>query len=108
MCEIEESKDHCIMLEEYFGISLKQRIWLAFLATRRDTFIIPTTNCLGRLIEHSFTFWLCLDANSRCGKSIVTLKDTCLTLEQMGELTQIETFLTADKTIIAYRVSQLE
>jgi len=26
---------------------MPMRRWLAFLATRRDTFIVPTTNCLG-------------------------------------------------------------
>ncbi len=29
------------------NVTVAQRNWLAFLATRRDTFIIPTANCLG-------------------------------------------------------------
>jgi hypothetical protein len=29
------------------NVSSAQMTWLAFLATRRDTFVIPTANCLG-------------------------------------------------------------
>lgn len=46
-CLIEKSVNSCRLLNEYEGITLAQRIWLALLATRRDTFIIPTANCLG-------------------------------------------------------------
>lgn len=31
----------------YIDLTTSQKIWLAHLATRRDTYIIPTANCLG-------------------------------------------------------------
>ena len=38
----------CKALRE-LHIDKEERVWLAYLATRRDTFIVPTTNCLGYL-----------------------------------------------------------
>lgn len=49
-CEIDKSIESCKLLD-MDGISSKQRIWLAFLSTRRDTFIIPTANCLGYILN---------------------------------------------------------
>eukprot|EP01041_Mallomonas_annulata_P006251 gene6251-12656_t len=45
-CEIQKDSKYCNILESY-GINKMQRIWLTFLATRRHSIIIPTTNCLG-------------------------------------------------------------
>lgn len=38
----------CKLLREQH-IDKEERVWMAYLATRRDTFIVPTTNCLGYL-----------------------------------------------------------
>lgn len=48
-CEISKKQDSCDYLEKEMGIAKgsDQRLWLAFLATRRDTMVIPTANCLG-------------------------------------------------------------
>ena len=47
-CEIGQQKQACEYLEKQMGITASdQRTWLAHLATRRDTIIIPTANCLG-------------------------------------------------------------
>lgn len=45
-CEIDRQADACTALEEY-GLSSSQRVWLAVLATRRETLISPITNCIG-------------------------------------------------------------
>lgn len=37
----------CNQLDSLGGISRGQRLWLALLASRRDSFLIPTANCLG-------------------------------------------------------------
>jgi hypothetical protein len=46
-CAIEGDQASCTMLVEEDGLNQSQIVWLAFLATRRDTFIVPTANCLG-------------------------------------------------------------
>lgn len=48
MCEIEKKVVFCKKLQDFSSsISKGQRLWLALLATRRDSFLIPTANCLG-------------------------------------------------------------
>lgn len=49
-CEIDKDENSCKLLRE-IAVSKDQRVWLTHLATRRDTFIIPTTNCLGYITE---------------------------------------------------------
>jgi len=46
-CMISGKTSSCKELDAMGGISLAQRTWLAFLATRRETIILPTANCLG-------------------------------------------------------------
>ncbi len=46
-CAIGKKQRSCDELELMANISVAQRNWLAFLATRRDTYVIPTANCLG-------------------------------------------------------------
>jgi hypothetical protein len=46
-CIIEENKVACQQLDEIDSLTTNQKVWLAFLATRRDTIVIPTTNCFG-------------------------------------------------------------
>jgi hypothetical protein len=46
LCEIEKSISHCQLLEGD-GVSKDERIWLAYLSSRRDTYIIPAANCIG-------------------------------------------------------------
>ena len=36
-------------------ISEDERIWLAFLATRRDTFILPAANCIGYIKDKRYS-----------------------------------------------------
>ena len=45
-CEVNKMEDFCKKLTE-INIKPNDRIWLAYLATRRDTYIVPTVNCLG-------------------------------------------------------------
>lgn len=44
---IQKSQSACLQLEEFGKFSVAQKTWLAYLASRRDTFIIPTANCVG-------------------------------------------------------------
>ena len=44
---VEKKISSCEQLDLMGGISKGQRTWLAFLATRRETLIIPTANCMG-------------------------------------------------------------
>lgn len=46
MCEIKKSKFHCDLLK-LNNVLKNERIWLAYLATRRDTYVIPAANCIG-------------------------------------------------------------
>jgi hypothetical protein len=46
-CMIEENKVACQQLDQIDSLTTNQKVWLAFLATRRDTIVIPTTNCFG-------------------------------------------------------------
>lgn len=46
-CALDGEQKACNTLVDADGLSSSQIIWLAFLATRRDTFIIPSANCLG-------------------------------------------------------------
>ena len=46
-CAVDGDRKACDSLVDSDGLSTSQIIWLAFLATRRDTFIIPSANCLG-------------------------------------------------------------
>lgn len=49
-CEISRHQPSCEFLDKQMGVvSSDQRVWLAFLATRRDTVVIATANCLGYL-----------------------------------------------------------
>jgi hypothetical protein len=45
-CEIDQEKASCERLREY-DVDHGERVWLAYLVTRRDVYIIPTVNCLG-------------------------------------------------------------
>lgn len=51
-CEINRSQESCSTLVQHFNITESQRVWLTLLATRRDSFIIPTANCLGHKLRH--------------------------------------------------------
>jgi hypothetical protein len=46
-CVIRKDKASCERLDAMQGITEGQRTWLAFLATRRETIILPTANCMG-------------------------------------------------------------
>jgi predicted deacylase len=47
-CVIDKENSFCDKLDSFGeSISLEQRKWLAFLATRRDTIIVPAANCVG-------------------------------------------------------------
>ena len=46
-CTIQHHVSSCNALDNMGGISVAQRTWLTVLATRRETIIIPTANCLG-------------------------------------------------------------
>lgn len=46
MCEIQHISGACQKLQD-FSVSKAQRLWLAFLASRRDSILVPTANCLG-------------------------------------------------------------
>jgi hypothetical protein len=51
-CLIYKITTSCKRLHETFpGLTSSQTTWLAFLSSRRDTYIIPTANCLG-YIKH--------------------------------------------------------
>lgn len=50
-CMIKKDDNSCHRLKSIGVISYDDRIWLAFLATRRDTYIIPTANCLGYMLN---------------------------------------------------------
>ena len=45
-CEVNKMENFCKKLIE-INIQPNDIIWLAYLATRRDSFIVPTANCLG-------------------------------------------------------------
>lgn len=40
----------CKLVNEY-GVTSQERRWLAFLSSRRETFAIPTANCLGYILN---------------------------------------------------------
>eukprot|EP01036_Dinobryon_divergens_P031617 gene31617-41050_t len=46
-CEISRHAASCRELDRLGGLSAAQRQWLAFLATSRDTLVVPAANCLG-------------------------------------------------------------
>ncbi len=46
-CLVSRSAKHCDELRDVSNITSAQMSWMAFLATRRDIYIIPTANCLG-------------------------------------------------------------
>jgi predicted deacylase len=46
-CEIEKKTDTCMRLRKEYRVGKKEMIWLSHLVTRRDIYIVPTTNCLG-------------------------------------------------------------
>lgn len=46
-CVMDAQADSCKQLDAMEGISQAQRVWLAFLATRRETIVVPTANCMG-------------------------------------------------------------
>ena len=46
LCEVKRSQEHCLLLEAN-EVNQAQRLWLAFLTTRRDIFSIPAANCYG-------------------------------------------------------------
>jgi len=49
-CVIEQKESTCSTLETTYDINDKRTLrWLAVLATRRDTYVIPTTNCMGHM-----------------------------------------------------------
>ena len=50
-CMIRKDDDSCHRLKSIGVTSYDDRIWLAFLATRRDTYIMPTANCLGYIMD---------------------------------------------------------
>lgn len=45
-CEIKKQSESCELVSKA-GVTKSQQMWLSFLATRRETIIIPTANCLG-------------------------------------------------------------
>ena len=46
LCEVKRSQEHCLLLEAN-EVNQAQRLWLAYLTTRRDIFSIPAANCYG-------------------------------------------------------------
>lgn len=49
-CVIDKKEDSCTNLKSMYDIADRDTLlWLTVLATRRDTYIIPTTNCMGHL-----------------------------------------------------------
>ena len=51
-CTIGQIPTSCSYLNETYGISSSRDLaWLTLLATRRDTYITPTTNCLGFIVN---------------------------------------------------------
>ena len=46
-CLIKKESPSCEKLDNMGGITFGQRTWLAHLATRRETIVIPTANCMG-------------------------------------------------------------
>lgn len=49
-CEIDMDNGACSKLVT-MGINNDDRIWLAYLATKRDTYILPAANCLGYILN---------------------------------------------------------
>lgn len=47
-CEITKKQSKCELLDAA-SVTAHDRRWLAFLATRRETIIVPTANCLGHM-----------------------------------------------------------
>jgi hypothetical protein len=50
LCEIKKSKIHCDLLK-LNNVLKNERIWLAYLASRRDVYIIPAANCIGYMMN---------------------------------------------------------
>ena len=51
-CAIQQLSDSCTYLNDTYSIRTPRLItWLAVLATRRDVFFTPTTNCMGYLLN---------------------------------------------------------
>jgi hypothetical protein len=52
-CVIDRDKESCQRLHTLTdqSLSTREQHWLSFLATRRDTFIVPTANCLGHKLH---------------------------------------------------------
>jgi predicted deacylase len=46
-CAVQRLSSSCAKLDNMQGISTAQITWLAHLATRRETMVIPTANCMG-------------------------------------------------------------
>lgn len=53
-CVINKHNSSCAVLDAMGGIDSTQRLWLAHLATRRDTYIIPAANCLGYIMHKRY------------------------------------------------------
>lgn len=47
MCAIKRSASHCTHLRKDLELSDREVAWLAFLASKRDTFVLPAPNCQG-------------------------------------------------------------
>ena len=47
MCSIKKSESHCTHLRQDLQVTDMEITWLTFLATRRDTFVLPAPNCDG-------------------------------------------------------------
>jgi len=47
MCSIKKIESHCAHLRNDLLVTDEEITWLTFLATRRDTFVLPTPNCQG-------------------------------------------------------------
>lgn len=50
-CIINSDAQSCQSLDQLGGVSDAQRHYLAFLASRRDTLIVPAANCLGYVLR---------------------------------------------------------
>lgn len=48
---IKKDDNSCHKLKAIGITSYDDRVWLAYLATRRDTYVIPTANCLGYILN---------------------------------------------------------
>lgn len=49
-CTIDKKESSCAILKDMYDITDQRTlVWLTVLATRRDTYVIPTTNCLGHM-----------------------------------------------------------